>query len=315
MKVIRFLLKIPKMVFSFSYSYLILFVFALFIFAVVYNSNENDFYHSTLPLEQTTSDLLLDIKDNIYDDVRTNFIGLYENDEIYLDENQNWIFNIEDLQIIDFEINSNQIQIKFYAIAKFDNKIPETPNFIDAGLVFSIYFYNDNPFIRSIDTEGDYSKYWFSYDSIEFPSHFESLENIDVSKIFNEETDGGYIVITTNGLNTDKIDAYRQSIKGIPTSYNERGFLRYLYFSGVTITTLGYGDIVPITNSMRFLVTVESVLGILLLAVFVSMELSRISSNRFRKRITELNKPFLEMQKDQEKGVLKPISTYYPIKK
>jgi len=43
-----------------------------------------------------------------------------------------------------------------------------------------------------------------------------------------------------------------------------------LYFSVVTITTLGYGDISPVTGAVRFLVGLESVLGIFLLGSFIS---------------------------------------------
>jgi hypothetical protein len=43
-----------------------------------------------------------------------------------------------------------------------------------------------------------------------------------------------------------------------------------LYFSFVTLTTLGYGDIVPLTAQARSLVILESVTGVLYLAVLVS---------------------------------------------
>lgn len=50
----------------------------------------------------------------------------------------------------------------------------------------------------------------------------------------------------------------------------ERGlFLRMLYFSAVTATTLGYGDIVPITTTARLSVAVQSVCGLFLMGWFV----------------------------------------------
>jgi len=50
----------------------------------------------------------------------------------------------------------------------------------------------------------------------------------------------------------------------------EVGLSRYVYFSFVTLTTLGYGDVVPISAPARGLAVVEAVLGPLYLAVLVA---------------------------------------------
>ncbi len=47
-------------------------------------------------------------------------------------------------------------------------------------------------------------------------------------------------------------------------------FQRMLYFSAVTITTLGFGDIAPLTNRARMLVAFESIFGIIIIGLFVS---------------------------------------------
>ena len=53
---------------------------------------------------------------------------------------------------------------------------------------------------------------------------------------------------------------YMGYLKGI-----EGGYLDYVYFSLVTYTTVGYGDIVPVGH-MRFLTAVEALGGIVLVA-------------------------------------------------
>ncbi len=63
------------------------------------------------------------------------------------------------------------------------------------------------------------------------------------------------------------LDQYNQSLNGKISGHNE--FLRMFYLSTVTITTLGYGDIVPITDTTRFLVALQSILGLLFMALFV----------------------------------------------
>jgi hypothetical protein len=47
-------------------------------------------------------------------------------------------------------------------------------------------------------------------------------------------------------------------------------FSRMLYLSAVTITTLGYGDIVPTTGWTRFLVATEAILGIIIMGLFLN---------------------------------------------
>jgi hypothetical protein len=44
----------------------------------------------------------------------------------------------------------------------------------------------------------------------------------------------------------------------------------FIYFSAVTITTLGYGDIYPNNDFLKFIVNFESILGILLIGLFLN---------------------------------------------
>ena len=60
---------------------------------------------------------------------------------------------------------------------------------------------------------------------------------------------------------------------------NQRSFARELYFSFVTISTLGHGDIVPITDTARFLVVAEALFGPVILSLFLnSLARSRTDS-------------------------------------
>lgn len=56
-------------------------------------------------------------------------------------------------------------------------------------------------------------------------------------------------------------------------------FLSYLYYSIVTFTTLGFGDIVPLTGKARFAVCYEVVLGYIMLGGLIS-----IFANKFARR-------------------------------
>jgi hypothetical protein len=55
-------------------------------------------------------------------------------------------------------------------------------------------------------------------------------------------------------------------------------FPRMLYFSAMSITTVGFGDIVPLTSLSRFLVAFEAVTGVLLFGLFINAVTSRASA-------------------------------------
>lgn len=54
----------------------------------------------------------------------------------------------------------------------------------------------------------------------------------------------------------------------------------FLYFSAITITTVGFGDILPNNTYVRSLVMLESLLGLILIDIFVSFSFAALSSVR-----------------------------------
>lgn len=68
--------------------------------------------------------------------------------------------------------------------------------------------------------------------------------------------------------------AYQLQVSLVPDSINGLGesstFADALYFSAVTITTLGYGDITPVSNAARMLAYVEALFGQLFIAVVLA---------------------------------------------
>ncbi|HEY6599456.1 MAG TPA: ion channel [Pseudomonadales bacterium] len=60
-----------------------------------------------------------------------------------------------------------------------------------------------------------------------------------------------------------------------------------IYFSFVTLATLGYGDILPVTNAMRSVTIVEAVVGQFYVAVIVALLVSDFVAQRMQVRIDE----------------------------
>lgn len=54
------------------------------------------------------------------------------------------------------------------------------------------------------------------------------------------------------------------------TNSHKAGLISSLYFSVITITTLGYGDILPVGSTSQLLTASESILGIILIGLFLN---------------------------------------------
>ena len=55
---------------------------------------------------------------------------------------------------------------------------------------------------------------------------------------------------------------------------HHRNFPLLMYFSFVTLCSLGYGDILPVTPAARMLATAEAIVGQFYLAIFVARLIS-----------------------------------------
>jgi len=68
---------------------------------------------------------------------------------------------------------------------------------------------------------------------------------------------------------SEQMRDFAVAVRGFPSKIPGQ-FWRMVYFSATTITTLGFGDIVPLTTAARMVVSVESVLGIVLMGLFLN---------------------------------------------
>lgn len=76
-----------------------------------------------------------------------------------------------------------------------------------------------------------------------------------------------------------------ESFKGALSTNNHFGDA--IYFSLVTIATLGYGDIVPATNAARTIATIEAVVGQFYVAVIVAVLVGLFISQRMESELKE----------------------------
>jgi hypothetical protein len=92
----------------------------------------------------------------------------------------------------------------------------------------------------------------------------------------------GYILENKNaiGILLPEITELVYQIKYDWENYSLLTFYDFLYFSIATITTIGYGDIVPTTTSMRLIVGIEAFLGTILLGAMCAVLFSRVRTNK-----------------------------------
>jgi hypothetical protein len=120
--------------------------------------------------------------------------------------------------------------------------------------------------------EADFSKY-----ASPFKEDNENLFKL----IFGQGNQGFGILAPALALNRQEdlqFRNYLQGIRGDPSSVSGH-FWRMAYLSAVVITTLGLGDIVPITWQARILVASEAIAGIVLAGLFLNA-LAFLASSR-----------------------------------
>ncbi len=76
-----------------------------------------------------------------------------------------------------------------------------------------------------------------------------------------------------------------QAFSGIEAGSWQQIFARVSYYSFVTLTTLGYGDILPTNHIAEFFVSMEAIIGVFYMAIIVSSLISlRLSAMQNKKQ-------------------------------
>ena len=75
------------------------------------------------------------------------------------------------------------------------------------------------------------------------------------------------------------------AFSGVEAANWQQGFSRIAYYSFVTLTTLGYGDILPTNHIAEFFVYMEAIIGVFYMAIIVSSLISlRLSAVEAQKK-------------------------------
>ncbi|MRX67502.1 Ion channel [Flavobacterium resistens] len=230
----------------------VLYLLLIPIFAGIYFWKSDEFYHSTIKYENNH----INDKKEILRELKKSMIDTYKianQTESLPDE---YFYSLSDIDFFNLEYHNGYFYFDVIANYKGNaNDLPPNP----INLKFCLSWET-----KINDEMNEYGVQCTNYNDISktlklfFPSRL---------KEFHGMTDIGYITISKTL--EQRLKDFRDSTLGKPNKSLDN-FLRLLYLSSVTITTVGYGDIVPISTTTRLLISTEAILGIVLIGLFVN---------------------------------------------
>lgn len=234
------------------------------IYAFVYfllpqlDSSQFHFYHASSQYEKALYDDAAVTTSQLQDVLTQNFVARYSGDSTQVD---GWNFSIKDLVITGLKPAEDTVEIRFRLRLQKETS---------AGPIVAQKSFRATTPILGQDIID------LSLGTVCKPLSFDSDRLI----IFNDESIGFDTIFVPRNeacyspalaipkeLNERLKDFWRAS-RGFPTK-TSGNFGRMLYFSVVTITTTGYGDIYPISNTARVLVAFESISGVFFAGMFL----------------------------------------------
>jgi hypothetical protein len=258
---------------------IIVYFLTTILFAIVYTYNSSGFYHSNLHREKEFRHCTLKIENVLADEINQHRISLLQPPQ-----NERDVYdNPTNISII--EVNSNNINILISSGALYDHK----------GDIISYWVKHPATLRRSssISTKfGDSHGFELIFKDLPLGAEFD-IEHLlgfdftkhseDISKKatlfgwgYNKESNYG--VVSLNFRNIEFSDCVKKLffMKAGNASLTDHKFWRMLYFSAVTGTTIGYGDITPITTAMRLIITIQTLLCLVIFSWFIN-NLARIN--------------------------------------
>ena len=252
-----------------SLAYGSLFLALIPLYAAVYVAISGDFYHSTSQHEPGLHEDANKILREIRESIKQTFVRHYKSESIIID---NWKLDFENVRVHSLKPEGDQVTFAlsthFDTVSQPMTRVYVRPRITIPLKHFAVEFPADkDPIdIRQIKIEDSSIisipnlappplKAFFPY----APWHIDSSQ---APAIFPITIDLG-----------NRIYDFTRATSGFPKNVSG-SYWRMLYLSAITITTLGYGDILPITPRARFFVALEAVSGMIVVGLFLN-ELSQ----------------------------------------
>lgn len=251
--------------------FIVLYIFTVVFFAFLYTYFSNDFYYSLSNKEILFDKKYFYIEESLENTLKNNFREYYNSNYLVFfnkKSNRDFIFDIDSLKILETRIKNESLESDIFITLKSNRSDIE----YNAVITFKIL---DDLIIK-------YENNIYKECEINIKNNSKALSGVGLNEIFkvrylDEVLDSG--IVLDSDLN-EMLREYIRNNDGNPSIsrknflyYVKYNFPRMLYLSMVTITTLGFGDIVPLTSITRMLIGLESTIGVIILGWFVNMSI------------------------------------------
>lgn len=231
------------------------------VFALIYSLLPYHFYHSTAKYEYS---ILNPQADTILKELEVHIKNNYKKTKHIQSDK---ILDIESLSLSSLKCENSKFYAKCCYSQQFKLKKSDTTYIQQYGC--NDISFDERSFLRLHDSISNNLKV--------YKMVFNDNANLKQNKMYFEDkfdeifkNNKLYIPSLVIDSSLDKkLKEFALTIYGFPNSFCDN-YLRMFYFSSVTLTTLGFGDIVPISNQARSLISLEAILGIVIIGLFLN---------------------------------------------
>lgn len=263
------------------FRYAFLYICILLIFAVIYwLLPGKHFYHANVSHEP----LVGEIKARIGKQLTAEIVGAFQQvhhgvDQLVVNE---WRVDPTTFEVITFDATADKpgvVEIKFKLSTKLINlsnpsrllniapvvTLPASGGYESASILLKAIHVDVPPEVPYMDAT---QRNLFA--QILFPTPKPSEPHNESNPVEEDKSGLAPELSMPMSKNLDsQIQDLAQGVQGDPSRLDGH-FMRMLYLSGVTITTLGYGDIAPLTPWSRLFILIEAVIGIIIIGLFIA---------------------------------------------
>ena len=303
-----------------SLGYALVYLLLIPVFALVYYELPGHFYHSTLQQESSLTAQFEEIKQKLSSLIVTQYREVPATSENHLiprgsERPKYWTAAPEGISHL--SINENEISFQLHAKYYVGIGMGNGDNYTRSDLLDLIIPAKLHLWQRRIHNDEGYDyesqpiMLDLSPDVVHiFPDRESQLEFTHVlfpKNVFREPDIG----LNVPEADLEKIRAYAIATKG-DSSGASGNFVRMLYLSAVTITTLGFGDVVPMTTASRVLVSIEAIMGIVLIGLFLNALSFERATMEEEERKFETQKRKLKDMQNKSQAAKEFIKEYLP---
>lgn len=254
--------------------WMLLYVGLIFLFAAVYTTQPEDFYHSTIQYEPAITNDGVRLQNELAAAIVARISQLYGGPMASV---QDWEFDTTTIEVRDIAFQENSVTFLFSGFLRPAN--PATPEPSGSGVqVFQIGVHTAIPVttqLSGLTHDSDNPNPTYTH-----VLSFEAEDNVvdysgdfmDPAVLFakqGEPVEYAPEIFLGAEVEQHLTDYWSAFTRGRPLQSSGH-YQRMLYFSAVTITTVGFGDITPITPWARKWTAIEAVSGIVVIGLFLN---------------------------------------------